>query len=86
MARAHFILQGRGGVGKTLVAVMLAQALSSMGRAPINIDTAYPGRRSLVDGREGARAHFHSPVFGAKARVCREHSNKRLRRGPDRES
>jgi hypothetical protein len=39
MATAHFILQGRGGVGKTLVAVMLAQALASMGRETINIDT-----------------------------------------------
>lgn len=39
MATAHFILQGRGGVGKTLVAVMLAQALASVGRAPTSIDT-----------------------------------------------
>jgi hypothetical protein len=39
MAKAHFILQGRGGVGKTLVAVMLAQALASVGREPISIDT-----------------------------------------------
>lgn len=39
MAKAHFILQGRGGVGKTLVAVMLTQALVSMGREPTSIDT-----------------------------------------------
>jgi len=39
MARAHLILQGRGGVGKTLVAVMLTQALASVGRDPTNIDT-----------------------------------------------
>jgi hypothetical protein len=41
MAKAHFILQGRAGVAsaKTLVAVMLAQALLSMGREPTNIDT-----------------------------------------------
>jgi len=39
MARAHLILQGRGGVGKTLVAVMLTQALASVGRDPTSIDT-----------------------------------------------
>jgi hypothetical protein len=39
MAKAHFILQGRGGVGKTLVAVMLTQALASVGREPTSIDT-----------------------------------------------
>ncbi len=39
MAKAHLILQGRGGVGKTLVAVMLTQALASVGRDPISIDT-----------------------------------------------
>lgn len=39
MAKAHFILQGRGGVGKTVVAVMLSQYLASKGRAPSNIDT-----------------------------------------------
>jgi hypothetical protein len=39
MAKAHFVLQGRGGVGKTLAAVMLAQGLYSMGREPANIDT-----------------------------------------------
>jgi hypothetical protein len=39
MAKAHLILQGRGGVGKTLVAVLLAQALVRMGREPTNIDT-----------------------------------------------
>lgn len=39
MAKAHLILQGRGGVGKTLVAVMLTQALASVGRDPTSIDT-----------------------------------------------
>jgi hypothetical protein len=39
MTKAHFILQGRGGVGKTVVAVMLSQFLASRGREPINIDT-----------------------------------------------
>jgi hypothetical protein len=39
MTKAHFVLQGRGGVGKTLTAVMLAQGLVSMGREPVNIDT-----------------------------------------------
>ncbi|NIA56977.1 conjugal transfer protein TraL [Massilia sp. TW-1] len=39
MAKAHFVLQGRGGVGKTLVAVVLAQALGHVGREPVNIDT-----------------------------------------------
>lgn len=39
MATAHFILQGRGGVGKTLVAVLLAQYLSHKDRDPANIDT-----------------------------------------------
>jgi hypothetical protein len=39
MAKAHFILQGRGGVGKTVVAVFLAQYLASKGRPPSSIDT-----------------------------------------------
>ncbi|MGZ4823086.1 MAG: nucleotide-binding protein [Terriglobales bacterium] len=39
MAKAHFILQGRGGVGKTVLAFYLAQYLASRGRASTNIDT-----------------------------------------------
>ena len=32
--KVHFVLQGKGGVGKTFVASLLAQVLPGAGRAP----------------------------------------------------
>jgi hypothetical protein len=39
MSNVHLILQGKGGVGKSLVAVMIAQYLKSLGRPVICADT-----------------------------------------------
>ncbi|WP_017879685.1 nucleotide-binding protein [Janthinobacterium sp. CG3] len=39
MAKIHFILQGKGGVGKSVVAAFLAQFISDKGAPPTNIDT-----------------------------------------------
>ncbi len=39
MATIHFILQGNGGVGKSMVAVMLCQALRHFGKEVIAFDT-----------------------------------------------
>ena len=38
MARIHIVLQGKGGVGKSLVAALLAQYLISHGQTPLCID------------------------------------------------
>ena len=39
MSKVHIILQGKGGVGKSVVAALLSQSLASKGAAPENIDT-----------------------------------------------
>lgn len=39
MAEIHFILQGKGGVGKTMLASMLLQAFLSRGKQCLGIDT-----------------------------------------------
>ena len=39
MAKIHFILQGKGGVGKSVVAAFLAQFIGDKGAAPTNLDT-----------------------------------------------
>ena len=39
MATIHFILQGKGGVGKSMIAVMLCQALRHFGKEVIAFDT-----------------------------------------------
>lgn len=39
MAEIHFILQGKGGVGKTMLASMLLQAFLSRGKRCLGIDT-----------------------------------------------
>jgi hypothetical protein len=39
MSRIHMILQGKGGVGKTMVAATLAQFLTDKGTPPLCIDT-----------------------------------------------
>jgi len=43
----HFSLQGKGGVGKTLAASLVAQYLTEMGRSPVCFDTD-PLNESLV--------------------------------------
>ncbi|WP_308620459.1 P-loop NTPase [uncultured Desulfovibrio sp.] len=39
MATIHFILQGKGGVGKSMIAVMLCQTLRHFGKEVIAFDT-----------------------------------------------
>jgi hypothetical protein len=39
MAKVHWVLQGKGGVGKSLVATLLAQYKTSKGHPPLCIDT-----------------------------------------------
>jgi MinD-like ATPase involved in chromosome partitioning or flagellar assembly len=39
MARIHMMLQGKGGVGKSVIAATLAQYLESKGQKPLCIDT-----------------------------------------------
>ena len=53
MSKVHIILQGKGGVGKSVVAAFLSQYLTSKGAAPENIDTdpvnaSFSGYRGLV--------------------------------------
>ena len=39
MSNVHIVLQGKGGVGKSLAASMLAQYLTKRGESPLCIDT-----------------------------------------------
>lgn len=39
MAKVHLILQGKGGVGKSVIAALIAQYKASKGQAPLCIDT-----------------------------------------------
>lgn len=39
MAKIHFLQQGKGGVGKSMIAVMLYQALQRMGKDVVAFDT-----------------------------------------------
>ena len=39
MAKIHFVLQGKGGVGKSMIAAVLAQYLTEHDRQPMCIDT-----------------------------------------------
>lgn len=64
MAKIHFVLQGKGGVGKSMIAAVLAQYLTEHARQPMCIDTdpvnatlagytALPVRRiELMEGDE----------------------------------
>jgi hypothetical protein len=54
---AHFTLQGKGGVGKSLVAAIIAQYFKSMGPAPTCIDTD-PVNQTLVDYRALNASHL----------------------------
>jgi len=37
--KLHFVLQGKGGVGKTFVSLLLAQAIAGRGKPVICVDT-----------------------------------------------
>lgn len=39
MAKIHFVLQGKGGVGKTLISTLVAQYKTGKGQTPLCIDT-----------------------------------------------
>src|SRR4051795_6729771 len=39
MAKIHMILQGKGGVGKSVIAALLAQYIAGNGKKPLCIDT-----------------------------------------------
>ena len=46
MAKIHMVLQGKGGVGKSFIAAMIAQYKASKGQKPLCIDTD-PGKLDL---------------------------------------
>ena len=39
MAKIHMVLQGKGGVGKSVIAALIAQYKASKGQAPLCLDT-----------------------------------------------
>ena len=50
--KIHAVLQGKGGVGKTIIATMIAQYKASKGQTPICVDTdpvnySFSGYKSL---------------------------------------
>ncbi len=53
----HFTLQGKGGVGKSLVAAIIAQYFKSIGPAPTCIDTD-PVNQTLVNYKALNAAHL----------------------------
>src|SRR5205807_2241376 len=54
---AHFTLQGKGGVGKSLVAAIIAQYFQSIGAAPTCIDTD-PVNQTLVNYKALNASHL----------------------------
>ena len=74
MAKIHMVLQGKGGVGKSLIAAILAQYNVSKGKQPLCIDTdpvnaTFHGfkalkvkRLQIMDGDEMNPRHFDSLV------------------------
>ena len=74
MAKIHMVLQGKGGVGKSLIAAILAQYKVSKGKQPLCIDTdpvnaTFHGfkalnvkRLQIMDGDEINPRHFDSLV------------------------
>jgi len=54
---AHFTLQGKGGVGKSLVAAIIAQYFKSIGAAPTCIDTD-PVNQTLVNYKALNASHL----------------------------
>jgi hypothetical protein len=53
MAKIHMVLQGKGGVGKSLIAAILAQYNVSKGKQPLCIDTLITGSQALTDTVNG---------------------------------
>ena len=74
MAKIHMVLQGKGGVGKSVIAALIAQYKASNGQAPLCIDTdpvnsTFHGYKSLnvrrlqiMDGDEINSRNFDSLV------------------------
>lgn len=74
MAKIHMVLQGKGGVGKSFIAAMIAQYKASKGQVPLCIDTdpvnatfyGYKGlnvhRLELMDGDEIKQRNFDELV------------------------
>lgn len=84
MAKVHIVLQGKGGVGKSVIAAFLAQYKASKGQQPLCIDTdpvnatfaAYKGldvkRLQIMEGDEINARNFDTlieMVAGAKGDV-----------------
>lgn len=74
MAKIHMVLQGKGGVGKSMIAAVLAQYKAGKGNSPICIDTdpvnaTFAGYRALdvrrlklLDGDEINTRHFDALI------------------------
>lgn len=74
MARIHMVLQGKGGVGKSMIAAVIAQYKAEKGHKPICIDTdpvnaTFEGykalevcRLRLLDGDEINSRHFDALI------------------------
>ena len=74
MAKIHMVLQGKGGVGKSVIAALIAQYKASKGQAPLCLDTdpvnsTFHGYTSLnvrrlqiMDGDEINSRNFDSLV------------------------
>lgn len=74
MAKVHIVLQGKGGVGKSLIASVLAQYKTSKGHQPLCVDTdpvnaTFSGyealnvrRLDILEGDEINSRHFDSLV------------------------
>ena len=74
MARIHMVLQGKGGVGKSMIAAVIAQYKTGKGHKPICIDTdpvnaTFEGykaldvrRLELLDGDEINTRHFDALI------------------------
>jgi CobQ/CobB/MinD/ParA nucleotide binding domain len=74
MAKIHMILQGKGGVGKSVIAALLAQYIAGNGKKPLCVDTdpvnaTFHGykeldvhRLQIMDGDEINPRHFDALV------------------------
>ena len=64
MANTHTVLQGKGGVGKSFIAAILAQYMNAMGRKPLCIDTDPVNDSACVDAflRKLGKRAFRRPL------------------------
>jgi hypothetical protein len=83
MANIHMVLQGKGGVGKSFIAAVLAQYMNAMGKKPLCIDTdpvnaIFHGYKALnvqrleiMEGDEINPRHFDALVemFASSSRM-----------------